>query len=242
MQIFPPHRCKRGICVLPRCDIQFTTSSVQSPFGGRCRAPTANAIHGRAAGLHLPGSRPHPCHTYKSTIPQHATSPPRHSEDGEARLSWSALNRKPPRSSKDILPGATRFRLLKRTSIICAPEHLCGTQATMTATATKTEITLKGSVEIVTEFFGYSINRSVLEGAGAASVVRSSQPRLNMVLAFAQSSTPPMFRTCLQHSIPTRHLSARVVRPCCQVRAQYPGDHGRGPQNISRLSAAPTSW
>lgn len=29
---------------------------------------------------------------------------------------------------------------------------------TVTATGTKTEITLKGSVEIVTEFFGYSIN------------------------------------------------------------------------------------
>jgi hypothetical protein len=40
----------------------------------------------------------------------------------------------------------------------------------MTATATKTEITLKGSVEIVTEFFGYSINRSELGRAGAAFV------------------------------------------------------------------------
>ncbi len=33
---------------------------------------------------------------------------------------------------------------------------------TQTAVATKTEITLKGSVEIVTEFFGYAINRQVL--------------------------------------------------------------------------------
>jgi hypothetical protein len=32
-------------------------------------------------------------------------------------------------------------------------------QAAATATATKNEITLKGSVEVVTEFFGYSINR-----------------------------------------------------------------------------------
>ena len=32
-------------------------------------------------------------------------------------------------------------------------------QAAATATGTKNEITLKGSVEIVTEFFGYAINR-----------------------------------------------------------------------------------
>lgn len=32
-------------------------------------------------------------------------------------------------------------------------------QASATTAATKNEITLKGSVQIVTEFFGYSINR-----------------------------------------------------------------------------------
>jgi hypothetical protein len=31
--------------------------------------------------------------------------------------------------------------------------------ASATATATRNEITIKGSVEIVTEFFGYAINR-----------------------------------------------------------------------------------
>lgn len=39
--------------------------------------------------------------------------------------------------------------------------HACCNAHQGTATDTKNIITLKGSVEIVTEFFGYSINRCV---------------------------------------------------------------------------------
>jgi hypothetical protein len=40
-------------------------------------------------------------------------------------------------------------------ALLCSPTQA----ATKQATATRSEITLRGSVEIVTEFFGYAINK-----------------------------------------------------------------------------------
>ncbi len=90
--------------------------------------------------------------------------------------------------------------------------------ATATATTAKTEITLRGSVEIVTEFFGYSINRY---GAKQDSLSSAS------AWVWVWGQPPPATTTArftLQHFVSARNLSPRGVRACGKVRFEHPSD------------------
>jgi hypothetical protein len=79
----------------------------------------------------------------------------------------------------------------------------CAAPLKATAQQTQNVITIKGSTDIVTEFFGYSINRCRslhLERLGS-------------------------HRTLLQHSVPARNLPARDVHKGPEVWAWDVGHH-----------------
>lgn len=76
-------------------------------------------------------------------------------------------------------------------------------------------ITLKGSAEIVTEFFAYSINRSA-------------------ILWFVDQDMRAMTEkdAVPQHSVPARNLSPREFQASAEVRAQHAGHSGRKAQRL----------
>ena len=99
----------------------------------------------------------------------------------------------------------------------------------MSKVATKSNITLKGSVEIVTEFFGASPAPPGHTGAWPASRCRA--------LPETRRRARPRRLQHQLNSLPTRHLPARDLPPREQVRLDYARHDGRRAQRLPRERA-----